>query len=227
VITAADIEAGEVLNTACVDSDQTDQVCDEVVVDFIEIELTKTPSTDFVLNSGDEVTFTLEYSHSRPQPPIFLFALEDDVFGDLLDASNPDITDNTCAANAGQLLLPDVLYTCEFTGPVEAAIGNDHVNVATITVTDGSVAPRFASASDDAVVSLTEVEPTPFPSPSPSPTLKPTDMLPTTDTTGPLDGGAPMGGLLNWAIWLTLSALLIFGTALIIRRERYAEVRNR
>ena len=36
-----------------------------------------------------------------------------------------------------------------------------------------------------------------------------------------------MGGLLNWAIWLTLSALLIFGTALIIRRERYAEVRNR
>ena len=96
-------------------------------------------------------------------------------------------------------------------------------------MTDGFVAPRFASASDDAVVSLAEVEPTPFPSPSPSPspTLKPTDMLLTTDTTGPVDGGAPMGGLLNWAIWLTLSALLILGTALIIRRERYAEVRNR
>ncbi|MGB9347036.1 MAG: hypothetical protein WCA90_13460, partial [Ilumatobacteraceae bacterium] len=225
VISAADIEAGEVLNTACVDSDQTDQVCDEAVVDFIAIELTKTPSTEFVLNTGDEVTFTLEYSHTRPQPPIFLFALEDDVYGDLLDASNPDITDNTCAGNAGQLLLPDVVYTCEFSGPVEATIGNDHVNVATITVTDGFVAPRFASASDDAVVSLTEVEPTPLP--SPSPTLKPTDMLLTTDTIGPVDGGEPMGGLLNWAIWLTLSALLIFGTALIIRRERYAEVRNR
>ncbi len=229
VITAADIDAGQVLNTACVDSDQTDEVCDEVVVDFIEISLTKTPSTAFVQTSGDEVTFTLEYSHTRPQPPVFLYTLEDDVFGDLLDASNPNITNNTCVGNLGQLLLPDVVYSCEFTGPVSVTIQQPHVNVATIVVTDGYETPRFASASDDAVVGLVEVEPTPIvsPSPSPSPTLKPTDMLLTTDTIGPVDDGDPMGGLLNWAIWLTLSALLILGTALIIRRERFAEVRNR
>ncbi|MEX1295215.1 MAG: hypothetical protein AB1Z67_03490, partial [Candidatus Limnocylindrales bacterium] len=82
---------------------------------------------------------------------------------------------------------------------------------------------------DDVETPVVEVETTPFPStsPSPSPTLKPTDMLPATDAFGSGDDGDPMGGLLNWAIWLMLSALLIVGTGLIIRREKLAEVRNR
>ena len=52
-------------------------------------------------------------------------------------------------------------------------------------------------------------------------------MLFTTDTTGPVDDGDPMGSLFTWALWLALSALLILGTAWIIRRERLAEVKNR
>ena len=57
--------------------------------------------------------------------------------------------------------------------------------------------------------------------------LKPTDMLFTTDTTGPVDDSDPMGALFNWALWLALSVLLILGAAWIIRRERLAEVKNR
>jgi uncharacterized repeat protein (TIGR01451 family) len=236
VVTAADLEAGEVLNTACAVSDQAPEVCDEVVVDVIEINLTKTPSTSFVDASGDQVTFTLAYSHPIEAPPIYLFSLEDDIFGDLLDPANSAITDNTCLGNEGLELLPDTTYTCSWTGPVQATVNDPHRNVATITVTDTEVGgqpvptlPRFATASDDAVVGLAEEETTPFPSPSPSPspTLKPTDMLPATDAFGSGSDSDPMGGLLNWAIWLMLSALLIVGTGWIIRREKLAAVKNR
>mgnify|MGYP001812252920 CR=1 FL=1 len=82
-------------------------------------------------------------------------------------------------------------------------------------------------SNETVTCTFTNTEPEVETTPLPTETLKPTDMLFTTEATGPADDGVPMGGLLQWVLWLALSVLLILGTAWIIRRERLAEVKNR
>ena len=110
--------------------------------------------------------------------------------------------------------------TCTASG---TATAGQYVNTGTATgIPPVGVAPSDSDKSHYFGIEV-EVESTPLPTES----LKPTDMLFTTDTIGPADDGDPMGALFNWALWLALSALLIVGTAAIIRRERYAEVKTR
>jgi uncharacterized repeat protein (TIGR01451 family) len=236
VITQADVDLGYRDNTACADSDETPEVCDDVRIRAIAVTLIKDPDRGFVETSGEDVTFTLTFRHPVTANPIYAYALTDDVFGDLFDASNPAITNNTCAGGFGKLLAPNTDYTCEFTGPVQATLAVPHQNTATITVTDvdpttrgnGTWEPAFATASDDAIVRIREQLPTEVPSvkPSEKPSQPPTDMLLATDA-GPTDSGDGSGGFMSWALWVLLSAALILGSGWVIRRQRLAEVDNR
>ncbi len=231
-VTAADIDAGTVFNQACVDSDETPETCDEVSVNRISIVLDKSPNRNHVAKSGDEVTFTLSFSHSVQEPPICMYSLVDDVYGDLLDPANPAVSQNDCTDYVGLLVLPDQWYTCQFTAPVTVSVREDHVNVATIVVTDGDPngpepqEPRFATDEDDAVVNLREPEVTGDPR-TPEPTKPPTDMLLATDTASGDDFGSGFGDPISWAIWVLLSALVILSSGFVLRRQRFAEVRHR
>ncbi len=160
-VTQADIEAGTVYNQACVDSDETPEICDDVNVDLISIVLDKSANRNYVPLTGTDVTFTLAFSHPLGEPDVFMYSLVDDVYGDLLDPANPAVSQNDCPDYVGLLVTPGQWYTCQFTAPVAVTLNNDHVNTATIVVTDGDVnspEPRFATASDDAVVKLREPE---------------------------------------------------------------------
>ena len=110
--------------------------------------------------------------------------------------------------------------TCEASGIAEAG---QYANTGTATGTPPVGPPPIDRDPSHYFGIEVGVGSTPLPTES----LKPTDMLFTTDTIGPADDGDPLSGLLNWAIWLSLSVLLILGTAWIIRRERLAEVKNR
>jgi uncharacterized repeat protein (TIGR01451 family) len=236
ITTAADVEAGQVDNVACVASDQTEETCDDVTVNLIEITIEKTAGSTFIDTSGDAVTFTLEIFHEVPEPPVYLEALTDDIYGDLLDGGNPNVTANSCVGLAGQLLEPDVVYECSFTGPVTATQDDPHVNTATVEVCDSqqvepeariaALVVRCATDSDDATVGLVTPNPTEEPSVKPTESLKPTDMLPATDTSAGSDSD-PFGGAMSWAVWVLLSALLIVGSGWVIRRQRFAEAKNR
>ena len=228
-ITQADIDAGQVFNQACVDSDETPEVCDDVTVWPISVVIVKTPDQD-VVTSGDKVTFTLDFSHPSPFS-VYAYSLVDDVFGDLFDADNPnsDIVSNECVSYAGVELLPETWYHCDFTAKVYGTTKVAHVNTVTITVTDLDplqgptvIVPRFATASDDATVKFKGGGGSGGGGGQP-----PTDMLLTTDTIGVADEGTPFGGPLNWAIWVLLSVLLILSTGWVIRHQRFAEVKNR
>ncbi len=231
-ITQADMDAGVRDNTACADSDETPEVCDDVRLREIDVTIEKTPSTNIIQTDGDAVTFTLTFSTTATANTIYSYSLVDDVYGNLFDAANPAVTNNTCATGFGQVLAPNTDYTCQFTGPVFATVDAPHRNVVTITVTDvGSGEtwqPRFATASDDAVVGILEVQPTEVPSVNPTekPSQPPTDMLPATDS-GPTDSGDGSGGFMSWTLWVLLSLALILGSAFVIRRQRLAEVKNR
>ncbi len=230
VIAQQDIDRGEVFNQACVDSDETNQICDDVVVYPIEVVIIKTPSVA-VADSGDEVTFSLDFSHSVPIS-VYTYSLLDDVYGDLFDADNPngDISSNDCIDYKGVELLPNTWYECTFVARVYGTTEDPHENTATITVTDigpndevGGV-QRFASWSDSALV---EFKPGVTNEPvTPKPTSPPTDMLLVTDTFGTGDAGGTGTNMLGWTIWVLLSSLLIVGSGWIIRRERPVEVRR-
>ena len=231
VISQADIDRGEVFNQACVDSDETPEICDDVVVYPIDVVIIKTPSVD-VADSGDEVTFSLDFSHSVPIS-VYAYSLIDDVYGDLFDADNPngDISSNDCVDYQGVELLPNTWYECTFVARVYGTTEDPHENTATITVTDidpdGGVGgvQRFASWSDSALV---EFKPGITNEPvTPKPTNPPTDMLLVTDTFGSGSTGGGAGtNMLGWTIWVLLSSLLIVGSGWIIRRQRPVEVRR-
>ncbi len=226
-ITQADMDAGQVFNQACADSDQTPEVCDSVTVYPISVVIVKTPSVN-VADSGDKVTFTLDYSHPS-RLSLYAYSLVDDVFGDLFDADNPNVTANSCADGFGQELLPDTWYRCEFTAKVYGTVNKPHVNTVTITASDHeSVSeppvvcwPRFVSASDDATVKFRGG------GGESGGGGKSTDMLPVTDSLAVDETGNPFGGPLSWAVWVLLSALLIVSSGWAIRRQRFAEATNR
>ena len=94
----------------------------------------------------------------------------------------------------------------------------------------GAPSPKpFASGRfEDALVGFRAAEPTelPTPKPSPEPSQKPTDMLLASDP-GAGTAGDGAGAMTSWAIWVLLSALLILVSGWVIRRQRFAEVRDR
>ncbi len=216
-VTAADMAAGSVFNQACVDSDETPEVCDEIdILGPIAISIVKTAS-DVAVTSGDTVTFTLEFGHDQSFP-LYLVSLDDDIYGDMLDASNPNIVagTNTCAnVTVGYELEVGATYRCQFDAVITGDPGFIHRNVMTIKATDvdplgpESENQRFAESSDDAAVEVIPVKSIPTPTPKPSTSPQPeTNTLLATDTTAGGDAGSGLGDPITWAIWVLLSVLL-------------------
>jgi hypothetical protein len=235
--------------TATAEDDEGNQATDdddaEIVIQTpLAIVIEKTPSRGQVVQSG-EVTFTFTFSHPLPFS-LYLYALEDDVFGNLLDENNlgpqgdPNAAlvpgSNTCSnQDVGFELLPGATYTCQLKAIISGDAGYLHENTVEITATDidptaepapGSPEPRFTRWSDDATVRVVEPEitgdpRTPDPR-TPDPSQPPTDMLLLTDTNGGQPGGL-LGDPISWAIWVLLSAMLIITTGFVLRRQRFAE----
>ena len=89
--------------------------------------------------------------------PVTLTALADDVFGDLLDAANPAVANNTCPAQPAAIPVGGT-FSCSFDAFVAGDAGDpDHADTVTATVADDEGNP--ASAADDATVAFTDVLP--------------------------------------------------------------------
>jgi uncharacterized repeat protein (TIGR01451 family) len=113
--------------------------------------VTKTPSTGTVQEPGGSVVFVVDIINTVGEV-LSLDALTDDVFGDLLDPANPNITANSCSAISS--IAPNSTVMCSFTAALSGVFGDpDHHNTVTATLSDddgNSVTP-----SDDAVVVYT------------------------------------------------------------------------
>jgi LPXTG-motif cell wall-anchored protein len=121
------------------------------------IAVSKTPSVGSVSEPGGTVTFTVEVENTSVES-IVLTDLDDDVFGDLLDPTNPDVDNNTCETEP-TLIGVGVTFTCVFDGNVDGIFGDpDHVNTVTATVDDGE--GNIGTGSDDATVTFDDVPPT-------------------------------------------------------------------
>lgn len=121
------------------------------------IVVDKTPDPATMPEPGGTVIFTVTVTNPATYDPITIAALTDDIYGDLLDAANAQVTKNTCHELAGDTLAPGEQATCAFaaevTGSDNGTATPEHRDVVTVTGEDpdgGSV-----TDDDDATVDLT------------------------------------------------------------------------
>ena len=171
VIYYADVtlsEPGTVVNTAeatVLDSDSNNagtlidtDTATVIVQDVLPTAtLTKTADPLEVTEPGGNVNFTVVVQNTSTVDALTLSVLNDDIYGDIADASNTNIVSTTCSLN--QTLDPDDSapggadeYSCSFVAAVSGVAGSSHVNVVTATLADdeGNVINPF----DDATVGI-------------------------------------------------------------------------
>ena len=84
-------------------------------------------------------------------------ALTDDVFGNLLDGSNPSLLANSCPAES-TAMAADAVFTCSFDAFVAGSFGDAaHVDIVTATVRDDDDTER--SDDDTATVGFNDAPP--------------------------------------------------------------------
>lgn len=122
----------------------------------LDISVSKTANPTSVVETGGDVTFTIEVVNNAPES-VTLDGLTDDVFGDL-DGTGTCAVPQTLVANGGN-------YECQFTETIAGdANGSDHTNTVTADASDddgntdsesASATVAFANASPSITVSKT------------------------------------------------------------------------
>jgi uncharacterized repeat protein (TIGR01451 family) len=215
-ITQEDLDNGSVLNTACADSDETPQVCDEVTIpgdQTLTIVVDKTANVESPLDAeGGDVTFTYTVTNTSNITAV-ITKLGDDKFK--IDG------DEDC--QVGTILPPGASCSFDETFFVKPEGDLDdpdtikpHVNVFTACIAPATGGIEDPACDDDPaeVPFIGGLDPTP--------SQPPTDTLVPTDVAGP--GGMDMGAAVNWILWVLLTATLILSGAWVIRRQRYSEI---
>ena len=141
-----------VLASVIDDDGSTDSASDDATVFFLDtastIAVTKAPSTSSVDEPGDDVTFDVTVTNTSAET-LTIDSLVDDVFGDLLDVANPDVSANSCVS-LPTTMAAGAAFACSFEAFVAGdASGPDHTDTVTVTGHDdeGDVARDEASAT--------------------------------------------------------------------------------
>ncbi len=131
---------------------------DDAVVELVPVptvQIVKTVDPGVMQAPGGDFEFTLVITNTGPTT-LTLTELNDSIYGDLFDAANPDVTDNTCLGLEGDTLAPGASTApCTFVGEFTGAAGDTETDVATIDAVDENGFP--ATDDDDAVVELVPV----------------------------------------------------------------------
>jgi uncharacterized repeat protein (TIGR01451 family) len=152
---------GNTVTATAEDNERNEDSADDsarVIFDNTVPSLTvdKTAGAASVDEPGATVTFTVVVTNTGGEDAS-LTALVDDVFGDLLDASNPAVSANTCATEPRDIAAGDT-FACTFDGFVAGdASGPSHENMVTATIADSD--GDEASEDDNEIVSITDVPP--------------------------------------------------------------------
>jgi uncharacterized repeat protein (TIGR01451 family) len=164
--------------TATVTDDESNVVSDQASagVSFTDvvpaITVSKSPSPVFVPEPGGTVTFTVEVTNTTAED-VTISDLSDDVFGDLLEPTNPLVAFNDCPAQA-LIIGGGAALVCSFDADI---IGNalDPAHADTVTATASDDDGNSVSESDTALVPIGDVLPavTVVKTPSPASVAEP------------------------------------------------------
>ena len=126
------------------------------------LTVVKTANPTSVSEPGGTVQFTVAITNGAPDPnnPVTIDTLGDDVYGNLLDPSNPQVSSNTCAsASFDRIVGAAETVTCMFNAVVAGNAGQIHTDTVTASGLDRRTPPNRASGHDDATVTITDVVP--------------------------------------------------------------------
>ena len=122
-----------------------------------ELGVVKTANPTSVNEPGGSVTFSVELTNTGidPNNDVTVDTIDDSVYGDIADASNPAITSTTCSVP--QVITPGGTYTCSFVADVTGNGGETHTDVVTGSGTDDN--GNNVEGDDDADVDIVDVLP--------------------------------------------------------------------
>lgn len=151
VVASADALAGQVVNTATTDSNETPPATDmettPVVPPFpVGITVAKSALPVAVVAPGGDVSFTFVVTNLSPVGPVEITTLTDSVFGDL--------------NGQGSCSVPQVIpalgtYHCQMIATVSGTAGDSHINVVTASGTDQTTS-QPVSGTDPAEVLIVD-----------------------------------------------------------------------
>ena len=141
--------------TATVEDDEGSRASssDDATVSFLDavatVAVTKSTSPGSVDEPGGVVTFGVTVTNTSTET-LTLDSLTDDVFGDLLDGSNQNVSANSCTSLPSSILA-GASFACSFDALVEGDhSGSDHVDTVTVVAHDDE--DGVATAEDSATV---------------------------------------------------------------------------
>lgn len=126
-----------------------------------ELAVTKTANPTEVSEPGGLVTFTVQITNNSidPNNSVDLDTLDDDVYGDLLDPNNQNVSDNYC--NSDQLDMnigAGDTVSCTFQAQVSGNV-SDSPQIDTVVASGLDQRDNQISGSDDASVAILDVVP--------------------------------------------------------------------
>ncbi len=104
---------------------------------------------------GGVFTFPIVVTNDSTIEDVVLTDLDDDIYGDIADASNPALVSTTCAVP--QTIAPGASYACEFSGEFLGDAGQSQRDVVTATAADDE--GNIVTDDDPATVRITDVLP--------------------------------------------------------------------
>lgn len=122
-----------------------------VKVEPVQISVQKTANPTSLPEPGGAVTFTVEISTDAQFSDLILSSLNDDVFGDLLDANNAAISNSDCDDLAGQTIGPGGTLSCSFSASITGNAGFSHTDTVTAC---GTANDQQSCNDDDATVNV-------------------------------------------------------------------------
>lgn len=128
------------------------QYTDQALPDLPALAIDKNASPSEVPEPGDSVRFSILVANASDPAnsalQLELQSLDDDVFGDLFGKGD-------CGALQGRVLAPGQIASCSFSERVLGDVGDVHTNTVRATATDAL--DRVAVASDNAIVTVTDL----------------------------------------------------------------------
>jgi hypothetical protein len=102
------------------------------------------------------VTYTVTMKNKATTVSLTIDSINDDIYGDLGDATNTNVTNNTCPSKIGTVLAAGASTSCTFDAFVSGNSGDSVTDTATVCGTDSQNHSGLCG-HDDATVDITDV----------------------------------------------------------------------
>ena len=131
-----------------------------VIVEEATLEVVKTASPTTAPESGGTITFTVNVTNQASFVSVTIATLTDNIYGNIADSSNTNVTENSCPDLVGDVLGPKESANCSFKVFVSGNSGDTITDVVEVCSDQNNTGAKICD-DDDADVTITDEQSTP------------------------------------------------------------------